>query len=123
MQEIMNMIVINLEQVGVGAGLFLAVYLSNMMLGAWRSVRIDGLDFNWMKIGESIVKFAVLGLGIALLSVAVSIIPMYVEYIGLTIDEETLTSIDAIVIVGAFLTATIRYIVDCINKLKEILDV
>lgn len=123
MQEIFNTILMNLEQVGIGALLFLVAYVSNILLGAWRNVNINGDNFNWSKIGQSALKFVVLGLGIGLLSTVVSVLPVFITYIGIEIAPETLASIDAIVIVGAFTTATLRYVVDCINKLKEVLGI
>lgn len=123
MQEIFNTILMNLEQVGIGALLFLVAYVSNILLGAWRNVNINGDNFNWSKIGQSALKFVVLGLGIGLLSTVVSVLPVFVTYIGIEIAPETLASIDAIVIVGAFTTATLRYVIDCIDKLKEVLGI
>ena len=123
MQEIFNTILMNLEQVGIGALLFLVAYVSNILLGAWRNVNINGDNFNWSKIGQSALKFVVLGLGIGLLSIVVSVLPVFITYIGIEIAPETLASIDAIVIVGALTTATLRYVVDCIDKLKEVLGI
>lgn len=121
MQEIIDVICINLNQVGIGVLLFLCAYASNMMLGAWKNVKIDGSTFDWNKILQSCVKFIVLGLGIAILSMVIAIIPVYIEYIGIEVAPETLESIDAIVIVGAFLTATIKYVMDSLNKIKAAL--
>lgn len=121
MQEIIDVICVNLNQVGIGALLFLCAYASNMMLGAWKNVKIDGSTFDWSKILQSCVKFIVLGLGIAILSMVVAIMPVYIEYIGIEVAPETLESIDAIVIVGAFLTAAIKYVMDSLNKIKTAL--
>lgn len=116
-----DIILMNLEKVGIGAALFLGAYIANILLGIWANVKIEGYEFDWKLILNSIVKFIVLGLGIALLSVVVSIIPAYATYVGITIEQEVLDTIDSIVIIGAFLTATIRYIGDGISKLKNIL--
>lgn len=113
----------NLEKVGIGAGMFLAAYLANIGLGAWNSVKIDGSAFEWRLIGQSVVKFIVLGISIALLSCVVSLIPVYASYIGLEIDPTTLETIDSIVIIGSFLTATIKYTGDAVSKLKTLLTV
>lgn len=121
--EILNLILMNLEKVGIGVAMFLGAYLSNMGLGAWKNVKISGATFDWKLIGDSVIKFAVLGLSIAVLSVVTILIPSYATYIGIEIDPETLNTIDGIIIIGAFLTATIRYVGDSISKLKEILGV
>ena len=119
--DFLNIIITNLEKVGIGLILFVAVYASNMMLGAWKNVKIEGVDFDWKVILQSVIKFIVLGLGIALLSISISFIPVYATYVGIDIGAETLNTIDSVVIIGAFLTATIRYTGDAISKLKTIL--
>lgn len=121
MNEILLSMVDNLEKVGIGVLLFLMAYISNMALGAWRSVKIDGYVFDKKLILQSIVKFFVLGVGIALLAIVASLIPSYMIYTGVTIEEATVDTIDNIIIIGAFLTATVRYWIDGISKLKEIL--
>ena len=119
--DILNLILMNLEKVGVGVLIFLGAYIANMCLGAWKNVKIEGSDFDWKLIGQSILKFIVLGVGIGILSCVISVIPAYATYVGITIEQEVLDTIDSIVIIGAFMAATIRYITDTISKLKTIL--
>ena len=121
MDNILILILTNLEKIGVGIGLFMGAYLANMGLGAWKNVKIDGSTFDWTLIKQSIVKFIVLILSIALLSIVVSVIPAYATYVGIEISQEVLETIDALVIIGAFLTATVRYVGDAVSKLKTIL--
>ena len=123
MNNIIELIVINLEKIGIGALLFLCAYLANMGLGAWKNVKIEGVSFDWQLIKQSIVKFIVLFLSLTLLSIVISVIPMYATYVGIDIPTETLETIDALVIIGAFLTATLRYITDAIEKIKTILAI
>ena len=121
MTEIFQIVIENLEKVGIGALLVLGAYMSNVCLGAWRSVKIEGYDFDWKLIGQSLVKFAVLGIGIGLLSVVVSILPVYMTYVGIVIEDETMAVLDSIVIITAFVVACGRYVKDAYSKLKEIL--
>ena len=121
MSEIFQIVIENLEKVGIGALLFLGAYVSNVCLGAWRSVKIEGYDFDWKLIGQSLVKFIVLGLGIGLLSIVVSILPVYMTYVGVVIEDETMAVLDSIVIITAFVVACAKYAKDAYSKLKEIL--
>ena len=121
MTEIFQIVIENLEKVGIGALLFLGAYMSNVCLGAWRSVKIEGYDFDWKLIGQSLVKFIVLGLGIGLLSIVVSILPVYMMYVGIVIEDETMAVLDSVVIITAFVVACGRYVKDAYGKLKEIL--
>lgn len=119
--DIMTIVVDNLEKVGIGVVLFLGAYLSNVCLGAWRNVKIEGYDFDWKLIGQSLIKFVVLGAGIGLLSVVVSTLPIYMAYVGIDIADETMQVLDSIVIITAFVLATAKYIKDAYEKLKDIL--
>ncbi len=121
MNALISIVIANLEKVGIGALLFLGAYMSNICLGAWRSVKIEGYDFDWKLIGQSLVKFIVLGLGIGLLSIVVSILPVYMTYVGIVIEDETMAVLDSVVIIAAFVVACGRYVKDAYSKLKEIL--
>lgn len=121
MVDVWSLVLVNLEKVGIGAALFLGAYLANMGLGVWKNVKVDGGSFDWKLIGQSILKFLVLIASIGVLSVVVSIVPAYATYIGVEIGAETMETIDSLVIVGAFLTATVRYIGDGVAKVKDIL--
>lgn len=116
-----NIIVMNLEKIGFGMLMFMGAYLANMGLGAWRNVKIDGASFDWKKIAQSAAKFVVLVVSMALMSIVASAIPAYATFIGIEIGAEVMETIDAMVIVGAFMTATIRYIGDAITKVKDLL--
>ena len=121
MNEILTLVLINLEKVGIGIALFMGAYIANIGLGIWKNVKIEGYEFDGKLILQSLAKFAVLIISLGLLSVVISIIPAYATYIGIEIGAETMETIDSLVVVGAFLTATIRYIWDGISKLKNIL--
>lgn len=121
MKEVFNLLVLNLEKIGVGIILFLCSYLANIILGAWKNISLNGENFNWNLILQSIVKFCVLGIGVGLLSIVLSIIPMYLTYIGIEIGAETMDTVDSMVIISSFATATIKYIKEAILKVKDIL--
>ena len=119
--DIMSIVLDNLEKVGIGCFLFLGAYLSNMCLGVWRNVRIQGYNFDWRLIAQSVAKFVVLGLGIGLMSLVVSILPQYMTYVGIVIEDETMAVLDSIVIITAFVVACVKYVKDAYDKLKDIL--
>ena len=122
MNDIIALILTNLEKVGVGAGMFLCAYLANIFLGIWSNVKIEGNNFDWKAIGNSVLKFIIMGLGIGFLSIVISAIPAYATYIGIEIGAETMETIDSMVIIGAFATATIKYVTDALSKIKAILE-
>ena len=119
--DIITLVLLNLEKVGFGVAIFLGAYLSNICLGIWRNVKIEGYEFDWKKIGQSVLKFIVLGLGISLMSIVVSVLPEYMTYVGVMIEDETMAVLDSIVIITAFVVACAKYVKDAYGKLKEIL--
>ena len=90
MNNIVELVLINLEKVGIGVVIFLGAYLANIGLGAWKNVTIEGYEFDWKLIGRSALKFLVIGICIGLLSCVVSVLPAYVTYIGITIEQEVI---------------------------------
>lgn len=120
--DFVAIIVDNLEKVGFGALLFLGAYVANMCLGAWYNVKVEGFQFDWKRIANSCIKFIVLGVGIALLSVVVSVLPAFMTYVGIEIADETMQVLDSVVIVSAFVVACCKYVKDAYAKLKEILE-
>lgn len=121
--DMINIVFANLEKVGIGVALFMGAYVSNMCLGAWRNVKIEGYDFDWKLILQSLVKFIVLGLGISIMSIVVSILPVYMEYVGIDIADETMQVLDSLVIITAFVVACVKYVREAYEKLKDILSV
>lgn len=115
-------IVANLSKVGYGVGLFAIAYIANMLLGSWKNIKLDGAKFEWRLWVASAVKFVVLGIGLAMLSVAVTLVPYYAAYTGMSIGEDTLDAISTVVICGAFLVASTKYLTDAISKIKAILE-
>ena len=122
MNDIFTLVLLNLEKVGIGIASFLGAYLANMGLGVWKNVKIEGYDFSWRLILQSVIKFIVLILSIGLLSIVVSTVPIYATYIGIEIEAETMSTIDSLVIISSFLYAAIKYIKDAIVKLSEIFN-
>lgn len=121
MEGIMLLIISNLMKIGIGALLFLIAYLSNMGLGAWKSVKIHGYDFDLKLIGESIVKYIVLVLSVAGLCIVVTVAPEYANYVGMAIPDEYIEVVSNVVIIGTFITGICIYVKDGFDKLKEII--
>lgn len=121
MNDIIALVLTNLEKVGIGASLFLGAYLANIGLGAWKNVKVEGYEFDWKLIWQSVQKYIMLILCLGLLSVVVSVIPAYATYIGIEIGAETMETIDSLVVISAFMSATIKYTVEAIGKVKDLL--
>lgn len=120
MNEIFQLIFTNLEKVGIGACMFLCAYITNILLGIWTNVKIEGYSFDWNLIKQSIIKFIIVTIGIILLTCMVTIIPICAGYLGIIIEESTLNEFSTVVIIGPFMTAAINYGKDALAKFKAI---
>lgn len=120
MESLIYLVLANLEKIGLGIAVFLCAYLSNMGLGAWKSVKIDGKSFDWSLILSSLAKFAVLIFSLGLLSMTISVLPAYITYVGIEVDPSMMEAVDSLVIVATFLTATLRYVADAVAKVKDL---
>ena len=85
MQEIIDLILKNLYYVGIGVGIFLISYLSNMAFGIWYNVRVLEESFVWKKIAKSALKVLAVGVGIALLTIAITLVVPFAQLAGVPI--------------------------------------
>lgn len=121
MNEILNLILVNLCKAGIGALMFIIIYLGNMGLGAYKNVKINGYDFDKQLMLQSIVKYLVLAFSISAITIGVTMIPAYAIYVGVDIPQEYVENISSVVIFSAFVLGSCVYAVDAIRKIKTIL--
>lgn len=121
-QSMIDIIINNLINVGVGVLIFLFAYLANMSLGLYYNINMLGQSFDWHKILKSAIKIVAVGLGIILLTLAVTLIIPFADANGLTVPEEYAEVVKVITILATCLTASIKYIVESITKLRNILS-
>lgn len=121
MESIMLLIITNLGKIGIGALLFLVAYLSNMGLGAWKNVKLEGCKFDWKMVFNSLAKYLVLVISMAGLCIVVTVMPEYANYVGLAIPDEYIEVISNVVIITMFLTGIGIYVKDGLEKLRAII--
>lgn len=120
MDNILSLVTSNLMKIGIGAILFLIAYLSNMGLGAWKNVKLDGYDFDWKMVLHSLTKYLVLVISMAGLCIVITVTPEYANYVGLAIPDEYIEVISNVVIITMFLTGIGIYVKDGLTKLRDI---
>lgn len=121
-QSMIDIIINNLINVGVGIMIFLFAYLSNMCLGIYYNTSMLGQEFDWRRIAKSAIKIVAVGLGIILLTLAITLIIPFADANGLTIPDEYSEVIKVLAILATCLTAAIKYIIESIGKLRDILN-
>ncbi len=122
MQEIIDLLLKNLCYVGVGVAIFVVAYLSNMLFGIWYNVKILEEAFDWKRIVKSLLKIIAVGIGIALLTVAVTLIVPFAQLTGMPIPEEYEEVVSIIAILIICLRASVTYIKEAWTKMNDIMN-
>ena len=123
MQEIIDLILKNLYYVGIGVGIFVIAYLSNMAFGIWYNVKVLEESFDWRKIVKSALKVICVGFGIALLTIAITLIVPFAQLAGVPIPDEYADIVSIIAILVVCLKASLYYIKEAWTKMNDIMHI
>ena len=119
LEAIMN----NLINIGWAMLIFLAAYLSNVAFSLYYNIKILLQPFDKQKMINSGLKIATFVVGLTLLCVAITTLPIYADQLGWAIPEEYTDMFADLVIIGAVLIVSCKYIVEAFTKFKAILEV
>lgn len=122
MDNLMNDILTDLMYVGIGALLFLTAYLSNMSFSLFYNIKVLEEEFDKEKLKASITKLVVVVVGLALLCISITILPRFVNYVGLTIPNEYVEIFSNLAILTLFVSSACRYVFEAYGKFKQILS-
>lgn len=112
----------NLINIGWAMLIFLAAYLSNVSFSLYYNIKILLQPFNKEKAINSALKVAAFVVGLTLLCIAITTLPLFADQIGWTIPEEYSDLFADLVILGAVLVVSCKYIMEAFTKFKGILD-
>lgn len=119
LEAIMN----NLINIGWAMLIFLAAYLSNVAFSLYYNIKILLQPFDREKAINSALKVAAFVVGLTLLCVAITTLPIYADQLGWAIPEEYTEIFTDLVIVGAVLMVSCKYIAEAFTKFRAILQV
>ena len=119
LEAIMN----NLINIGWAMLIFLAAYLSNVAFSLYYNIKILLQPFDREKAINSALKVAAFVVGLTLLCVSITTLPLYANQVGWAIPEEYADMFADLVIIGAVLIVSCKYIVKAFTKFKAILEV
>lgn len=117
-----NAILYNLINIGWAMLIFLAAYLSNMAFSMYYNIKILLEPFDKDKLINSAMKVAAFVLGLTLLCTAVTTLPLFANMVGWSIPTEYADIFSDLVIIGAVLMVSCKYILEAFTKFKAILD-
>ena len=119
LEAIMN----NLINIGWAMLIFLAAYLSNVAFSLYYNIKILLQPFDREKAINSALKVAAFVVGLTLLCVSITTLPLYANQVGWAIPEEYADMFADLVIIGAVLIVSCKYIAEAFTKFRAILQV
>lgn len=120
--NILAQIVDNLQKVGVGLGIFVLMYISNMGASIYYNIKILGDKFSSQKLIDSGIKIAALAVAIIAFCLSVTLVIPWVNYVGLPIPEEFSDVLNMVAMCGVALTGIVKYGKEAFTKISKILN-
>lgn len=117
-----NAVLYNLTNIGWAMLIFLCAYLSNMAFSLYYNIKILLEPFDKQKVINSGLKIAAFVIGLTLLCLAITTLPLFTNMVGWAIPAEYADIFSDIVIIGAVLMVSCKYIAEAFTKFKAILD-
>lgn len=113
----------NLINIGWAMLIFLAAYLSNVAFSLYYNIRVLLQPFDREKAINSALKVTAFLVGLTLLCVSITTLPLFANQVGWAIPEDYTDVFADLVIIGAVLMVSCKYIVEAFTKFKAILEV
>lgn len=113
----------NLINIGWAMLIFLAAYLSNVAFSLYYNIKVLLQPFDRNKAINSALKVTAFVVGLTLLCVSITTLPLFADQLGWAIPEEYSEIFADLVIVGAVLLVSCKYIKEAFTKFKAILEV
>ena len=120
--HILAEIVVNLQKVGIGLGIFILMYISNMGASIYYNIKILGDKFSSQKLIDSGIKVASLAVAIIAFCLSVTLVIPWVNYVGLPIPEEFSDVLNMVAMCGVALTGIVKYGKEAFTKISKILN-
>lgn len=117
-----NALLENLTNIGWAMLVFLCAYLANVAFSLWHNIKIRKEDFDREKLIASGLKILVFVVGLTLLCTAITALPIFANEVGWAIPDEYTDIFTDLVIIGAVLLVSCKYIKEAFTKFVAILN-
>ena len=118
----LNAVIENLINIGWAMLIFLSAYLANVAFSLWYNIKIQQQSFDKSKLIASALKELTFVVGLTLLCVAITTLPLFATQVGWTIPDEYTDIFADLVIIGAVLLVSCKYIKEAFEKFTAILN-
>lgn len=120
--NVFNALLENLTNIGWAMLIFLCAYLANVAFSLWYNIKIRKEDFDREKLIASGLKILVFVVGLTLLCTAITALPIFANEVGWAIPDEYTDIFADLVIIGAVLLVSCKYIKEAFTKFVAILN-
>ena len=115
-------ILTNLLHTLIALAFFVAVYIANVLFSLFYNIEILKQDFEPERIKQSALKVLVFVIGLTLLVVSITALPVFAEMVGWQIPDEYKDLFGILVIITAVFLPTLKYIRKAYEKVNKILN-
>ena len=115
-------VIANLVTIGWAMLIFLAAYLANVTFSLWYNIKLQKEQFSREKLITSGLKILAFVVGLTLLCISVTTLPLFANEVGWAIPEEYSDLFADLVIIGAVLLVSCKYIKEAFTKFTAILN-
>lgn len=112
----------NLINIGWAMLIFLAAYLANVAFSLWYNIKIQREAFDRNKLIASGLKILTFVVGLTLLCTAITGLPLFATEVGWAIPAEYSDLFADLVVIGAVLLVSCKYIKEAFTKFTAILN-
>lgn len=102
--------------------IFLCAFLANVVFSLWYNIKINREPFSREKLATGGLKALTFIVGLTLLCIAITTLPIFATEVGWTIPEEYAELFADLIIVGAVLLVACKYIKEAFTKFVAILN-
>ncbi|MGN1124583.1 MAG: hypothetical protein ACI4SM_00200 [Candidatus Gastranaerophilaceae bacterium] len=117
-----DLLITNLTHIGIAVGLFAIAYFANICFSIYYNIKILQQDFDITKLRNGILKSIAICLGISALTIVITLLPTFLEVMGIALPEDFISSFNIIAIIGAFSNSIYKYIKEAFVTLQDILN-
>ena len=115
-------VIANLVTIGWAMLIFLTAYLANVTFSLWYNIKLQKEQFSREKLITSGLKILTFVVGLTLLCISVTTLPLFANEVGWAIPEEYSDLFADLVIIGAVLLVSCKYIKEAFTKFTAILN-
>lgn len=114
-------VIYDLKMIGCAILLLLVAWTANAILGTFYNIAIWKDSFDKKKLLSGVVKLLSVCAGTALVSIVISLLPVFLSTYGIQIQAEAMEAFSVIAIAGLYALTIVKYLKECVKKLTDIL--